>query len=191
MPKIPESLPPPSLALATMEVEADPACARLDARDRQDVAARAFAYGAARGRVLPRRPCAHTVSDAARVLGVRIRQKRGSVPAGILFFGDYSKRDHVITLYADAIVLYARHLRITVDEAEAITVAHELFHHLEATGLSDVYAGFALPRFTIAGRTIGRLRPRSVEEAAAHGFASVVLQQADGQSEQEDHRHGK
>ncbi|MFC7581817.1 hypothetical protein ACFQ23_08900 [Schaalia naturae] len=182
---LPESLPPPSPALAAMEVEADPACARLGPLGRQEVAARAFAYGAARGHLLPERPCARAVSAAARDLGAGIRRSGRAAPAGVLFFGDYSEKDHMITLYTDAIGQYARHLRITADEAEAVTVAHELFHHLEATGQSDVYAEFALPRFALAGRPVGRLRPRSVAEAAAHGFASVILERTHHRNERE------
>ncbi len=192
-PRIPEGLPPPSIALADLVVDQDPACARLGAAQRRGVARAAFAYGSAQSAaLLPSRllttgdeggrGCPTAAEAAVHERGVSIARSESETSAGMTFFADYSAHDRLITLYPRAISAYAHHLGLAEDLMEAVILTHELFHHLEATGCVDVFAlpELAIPRICVGGRGFGRLRPRSASEAAAHGFAAELLRPSPG-----------
>ena len=115
-------------------------------------------------------------------LGARLdlRDEEGMI-AGVPTYAEYDAGTNMITVYRPAIASLARLLSETLRSGEAETlalrllIAHELFHHLEATRIPP--ASEQLPPLMVpvmAGLWRVRRRVQSSREIAAHAFAQTL-----------------
>ena len=106
----------------------------------------------------------------------------GNLVAGCILYAEYDAGLRRIRLYRAGIARLALRCGQTVPEADAwqfardLLIAHELFHHLEATRLGPVHRRLppiAVP--TLGGRWRVQRRVLRTREIAAHSFAHTLL----------------
>lgn len=167
--------PLPSRRLARAEVRADPALRRTGVAARDRLGDLAFDLGErAALHLLGDEPSEEALRKLLSRTGGGVRHGTGGVAAGVVRFGDYSPRTGGITLFDDTTAEYARRNGLTPREAALVVLAHETLHHLDAAGLVELPQVEPRKRAPRWLRLRGA-RPRSLPEAAAHGFASRFL----------------
>jgi hypothetical protein len=169
---------PPLFALALEELQRDPLVAYLSAEQQQEYLAGALAIGREQGERFRGRSVKLLVEE----LGARyvVRCEKGAI-AGSVVFAEYDSEARLITVYQPAIASVVCLLDISrqCGGAEGVALdlllAHELFHHLEATQI--VPAPFQLPPVSVpilGGLLKSPRRLRCTSEIAAHAFAHAV-----------------
>ena len=116
-------------------------------------------------------------SDPGRLcqlLGIKIERCPQPPPAlaQLGLRSQYLPRPATIVIYDSALSCQARaekNATVASPTTEQLHLAHELFHHLEATG--QLRPAFPSPRLVLLGR-----RSHSLSEIAAHAFARELLQ---------------
>jgi len=170
---------PPLLALALQELRRDPLVVYLSAGQQQDYLAGALAIGREQGK----RCRGRRVKLLVEELGARyvVRSEEGLI-AGSAVFAEYDSDARLITVYQPAIASVVRLLGISGQRGEAeggaldLLLAHELFHHLEATQI--VPTPLQLPPVSVpilGGLLKSPRRLRCTSEIAAHAFAHAVV----------------
>ncbi len=165
--------------LAIFELRRDALFRSLSAAQRRLYVEGAVAIGLEQGRRYQGKPVQSLVEE----LGARyVVSNAAGVIAGSRIFAEYDLGSRVITVYATAIDTIARLLanstpsagdarRIALD----LLLAHELFHHLEATRILP--APLQLSPVTVPvfrGLLRRRRHVRSASEIAAHAFAETL-----------------
>ena len=119
--------------------------------------------------------------ELAAKMGAFVKELEGeNLVAGKIVYAEYDAGTRAITLYQRGIAQMAAKLREIYSDADALALArnlllaHELFHHLEATQIPS-----QLPR-TGNGKSMQYRGSRNVRysEMAAHTFALALLQLA-------------
>jgi hypothetical protein len=170
-------------ALGRAMLQADPYAGRLDAATQRAAVAEALAEGAATARALRRRFADSAPQAIADALGVPVSTIDDDPMAGPLWrFAEYRERPPRIVLYARGLApldrvaagaLAGRLLgRATPQE---VFIAHELFHHLEASRQDTPVAQRYRPTLFRIGRWHWRTGIATLSEIAAGAFAQVLL----------------
>ncbi len=167
-----------SESLARRELRRDRLFAHLTQEQQEFFIASALAIG----REQAARFAGEEPDALAAALGVRVVELAGeNVVAGASVFAEYDGGTRCITLYRAGIASLAAQFTPSLPTAEAsrlarnLLLAHELFHHLEATCLPPGLLSVPLVEIPVCGglwrvkRRVGRCR-----EIAAHGFAGAL-----------------
>jgi hypothetical protein len=165
--------------IARQELQRDRLFPRLTPEQREFYVTAALAIGA--------REAAHyrgeSMLSLARKLGARVEDyDGGNVVAGCEIYAEYDAVFRSIRLHRAGVAHLAARLGQTLPEAIAqetardLLIAHELFHHLEATCLGPVHR--TLPSISVS--LVGRLwrvqrHILRTREIAAHSFAHTLL----------------
>ncbi|MCW3096114.1 MAG: hypothetical protein JWL77_1732 [Chthonomonadaceae bacterium] len=165
--------------IARQELQCDRLFPRLTSEQREFYITAALAIGA--------REAAHhsgaSMLSLAHQLGTRVEEyDGGNVVAGCEIYAEYDVVSRRIRLHRAGVAHLAVRLGQTLPEAIAqetardLLIAHELFHHLEATCLGPVHR--TLPSISVS--LVGRLwrvqrHILRTREIAAHSFAHTVL----------------
>jgi hypothetical protein len=165
--------------LALQELRRDPCFPSLSVAQQQEYIVSALAMGREQGERYRGRGVLALVTE----LGARfvIRDEEGVI-AGLPTRAEYDSGTGLITVYRPSIESLDRMLGETprIEEAESLAlrvlIAHELFHHLEATRIppvSEQLPSVIVSRF--AGWWKVRRHVRSCSEIAAHAFAQTLM----------------
>ena len=152
----------------------------LGAADRLRCIDHALGAGrAAAGTFRGQDPCAIAASEQVTVRVVHGDNHVAGVPTR----SEYDAESRAITLYQASLgevlglLNYASGLPWTGERVAALHVAHELFHHLEATRFPPLDA--QLPPVVVKVRLgvlwVARRRARRCREVGAHAFAKTLL----------------
>lgn len=175
--------PSSDAALAAAELRQDPLHDRLTRDQRQFYVERGLALGGEAAREY--RPLAgERIAAFAERLGCRVRMAGGPNEVGRFSIRtEYRPRDATIIVYRRSVRQMLTVLRSlasqeawTVERVEDVHLAHEVFHHLEATRLGLVNE--RLPKVITFewGPLVRRTSVRRAREIAAHKFAKDALQ---------------
>ena len=171
-------------ALANRELDHDRRCGRLTAWERRKLICEALAIG----RAAARRFHGAAPSELAARLGVTVCERAGSGEiARSRVRSEYDSGTRLITIYLESIQdvqteldflcpwLKERWGGVACAAARELHIAHELFHHLEATVLGrvdDILSRGARPS---APALRGTIRIKACREIAAHRFAADLV----------------
>lgn len=170
-------------AQALQELRLDPTFPRIDPADYPIYIRTSLRMG----QEASRRFAGLAPAEAAALLGARIEKRdEPRVVAGRAVISEYDSGRRLITLWLPEIIALQRafeqhraccapHLPLQQDHAEQAAIAHELFHHLEATGLGSVARALpSVPMVQIGMLRCGRRHVARCSEIAAHAFAKAM-----------------
>lgn len=164
---------------AYLELEQDPVFVHLSPVERVRYIEHALAIG--REVAMPHR--GRDLFQLKAELGARLQIKETDNRfAGVTIRAEHDTGTRIITLYAPSVRqvhgLLAQVLPEPWSEERvvALHVAHELFHHLEATRIGPVHEQFPpVVTFRLGRLWVTRSRARRCREIAAHAFTKELL----------------
>jgi hypothetical protein len=164
---------------AWLELEQDPVFAHLTPGQRRWYVERALGIGREQAAMV----AGQAPGGVAEQLGAKVRVvDRESRFAGVEVRAEHDSETGVITLYAPSVRQVADLLSQvlpepwSLEQVEGLHVAHELFHHLEATRIGPVHEQLPpVVTFRLGRVWQTRSRARRCREIAAHAFARTLM----------------
>jgi len=166
---------------AHLMLKDDPFFGRLPRRSYQEAIDFAFAAGqTAADRVMPQ--YGHKPEAIAAALQVHVtRSDQWTQTGNTILFSEYSDHPPSIKIYTSSVNEANRLIQdnglsesLGIDDLTPMHLAHELYHHLEATKLTGGTAGFRIQTFRLGPFGLSTGLP-SLCEIAADRFALAVL----------------